>query len=171
MKKATVIVIFLLSITFITLSGCSEQDSGEFGQHDLAVYLYGTRFYLNMDIQNVIPVLGDNFEYFESISCEHDGFDKSFLYDNIYFFTYPLPHGDMVFEIFADHPEALTSRGIGIGATVDEVLSAHGSNGVISAHEIVFSLPPSAEFPVGAALCFDLHDGRVVAFYATARAW
>jgi len=173
MKRRAVLVVFVLSIVSFTFAGCAgdAESTPMFGQNDLAVSLYGTVFYLNMDILNVIPVLGEDFEYYESISCEHDGFDKSFIYANIHFYTYPLPHGDMVFEIFTNHPGALTSRGIGIGATVDEVLTAHGSGGVVSAHEIVYSLPPSSDFPVGAALCFDLRDGVVVAFYATARAW
>ena len=167
------LVVIILSITLFALSGCGGDGEAApaFGQDDLSVSLYGTVFYLNMDIQDVIPVLGDDFRYYESISCEHDGMDKSFLYANIHFYTYPLPHGDMVFEIFTEHPGALTSRGIGIGSTVDEVLAAHGSDGVVSEFEIVYSLPPSADFPVGAALCFDLRDGVVVAFYATARAW
>ena len=172
MKKTLPHALLIFTIVLLIFSACGQtQEADGFGQDDLAVYLHGTRYYLNMDIQDVIAVLGSDYAFYKSISCEHDGYDKSFLYSNIEFYTYPMPHGDMVFEIFTTDPEASTSRGIRIGATVQDVLDAYGDDGVVSAHEIVYSLPASSEFPVGASLCFDLRDGIVVAFFISARAW
>jgi len=163
---------FVVLIPF-ALSGCEQdaQAASAFGPDDLTIYLDGTRYYLDMDILDVIAVLGDDYDFAQSISCEHDGYDKSFLYDGIEFYTYPLPHGDIVFEIFTTDPGASTTRGIRIGATAEEVLAAYGSDGVVNDFEIVYSLPACADFPVGASLCFDLRDGVVTAIFATARAW
>ena len=172
MKRILLYALLLLTFVPLVLSGCGQAEAADgFTQDDLAIYLSGTRFYLNMDIQNAIAVLGDDYAFYKSISCEHDGYDKSFLYPNIEFYTYPMAHGDIVFEIFTTDPEAATSRGIRIGAAAEDVLAAYGDGGVVTAHEIVYSLPASSEFPVGASLCFDLRDGIVVAFFVTARAW
>ena len=166
------LLIFMILIP-LALSGCEQntQATPEFGRDDLTIYLDGTRYDLNMDILDVIAALGDDYDFAQSISCEHDGYDKSFLYTSIEFYTYPLPHGDIVFEIFTTDPEASTTRGIRIGATAEEVLAAYGSDGVVNDFEIVYSLPACADFPVGASLCFDLRDGVVTAIFVTARAW
>ena len=172
MKKALLHALLLLAFVPLIFSACQQAEAADnFSQNDLAIYLDGTRFYLNMDIRNVITVLGDDYAFYKSISCEHDGYDKSFLYSGIEFYTYPMAHGDIVFEIFTTRPEASTSRGIRIGATAADVLAAYGDEGAVTAHEIVYSLSASSEFPVGASLCFDLRDGVVVAFFVTARAW
>jgi len=173
MKRVRLCLLLLSAlITLLAFSGCRQaQAATGFGQDDLAIYLDGTRYYLNMDIQDVIAILGYDYIFAQAISCEHDGFDKTFIYDSIEFYTYPLPHGDIVYEIFTTDPSASTTRGVRIGATRDEVLAAHGSEGTVTDHEIVFSLDPSSEFPVGASLCFDLENGVVTAIFVTARSW
>ena len=59
-------------------------------------------------------------------SCAFVGEDKQFIYDFATIYTYPMDGVDMINEIYIYGGEYTTSRGIGLGATIDEVKAEYG---------------------------------------------
>ncbi|MCL2068529.1 MAG: hypothetical protein FWH00_01385 [Oscillospiraceae bacterium] len=156
----------------ILLAGCQKPEAPmpEFGRDDLRLFIGGVWYSPDMDIETVIAHLGGDYIYAEARSCDYDGLDKSFIYPAAEFYTYPSTSGrDLVNEIYTQDISAQSSRGIGIGASQEEVFAAYSGIQDASPFELVYSVPPSDDLPFGASLCFDLAGGAVTAIYITAR--
>jgi len=166
MKKT---VLFIYLIVLLAAAGCGQGNPAApgFGREDLFLNVDGTRFFLHIDIETVFAALGDNYEYSEARSCDHDGMDKTFIYDTAHFYTFPLPKGDTVSEIFTSDLAVATSKGIRVGDGKEDVMAAYGDDCEDTGFQLIYNLPGGSD--EGGSLCFDLEDGVVVAIYITTR--
>ena len=161
------ILLFMIMIAALTiLAGCGEgiSSSPGFSADDLFLSIDGKQYGLDVNIETVIAGLGDDYEYSQAISCDYDGLDKTYIYDLAEFYTYPLPEGDVVSEIYTKDLSVSTSKGIVVGASKEEVLAGYGDRCEDTGYQLVYKLPDSRE-----SLCFDLENGVVTAFYITTR--
>lgn len=168
MKKIFLCIIMITVLA--TAAGCGQTTSPApgFGQEDVCLNIAGTTYSLNSNIETVTQSLGSDYAYSEAISCDYDGLDKTYQYDMALFYTYPLPEGDLVNEIYTESPEVSTSKGITIGATKEEVLSLYGEECEDTGYQLIYRLSDSGESADKGALCFDMEDGVVKAIYITA---
>ena len=68
-RSCLLLAILLLCVCFLLWSCSGQAKPTEFGPDDLALYLNDHRFYLYMDIQDVIAILGEDYEFAQAISC------------------------------------------------------------------------------------------------------
>ncbi|MCL2056891.1 MAG: hypothetical protein FWH02_06710 [Oscillospiraceae bacterium] len=152
----------LLLISALVFScACGASVSG-FSGDDLRLNIGGKFYTLEMDIEDIIAEFGTGFEYAEAQSCDYDGLDKTFIYDTAQFFTYPSGENDLVSEVYSDSPDARTSRGLGVGASRDDVLAAYGSDCRDTSYQIIYTAEEGA-------LYFDMDGDEVAALYITSR--
>jgi len=73
-------------------------------------------------------------------SCLFTGMDKEFDFGEVLIGTYPIGRagGDVLESIIVLEGELKTSRGIGIGASLEEVETAYGSDYVLDYNQITF---------------------------------
>ena len=127
----------LIACAFI--AGCSGKKTDNDAQaiapgsafkdsRDMAVVVNGVTYPVRVDSANVLSALGNDYDYFETVSCVYKGYDKSFEYDDIKVSTVPVDDVDII-EMFTitggDHS---TPRGIKVGASRRDVLTAYGEN-------------------------------------------
>jgi len=169
--KKTVLYLFLVAALLFT-SGCGQADSPApgFTREDLYLNIDGAQYRCNINIETVISGLGSDYEYSEAMSCDYDGLDKTYIYETAEFYTWPMPDGDLVNEVYTESPAVSTSKGISVGATREEVLAAYGEHFEDANSLLVYRLSDSREPADSAALCFDLEDGMVRAIFITMQA-
>ena len=129
---------------------------------DLYLNISGAAYTLRSNIDTVFAKLGSDYQYAEAIACDHDGMDKTFTYSSAEFYTWPLPEGDLLCEIYSTSPSAKTSRGVTVGAGKDAVLAAYGSTAEITDSQILYRVG-------GDTLYFDMQNGVVTGICVTAQ--
>lgn len=82
--------------------------------------------YMDEGMTDVLQKLGEPRKTFEAPSCAFDGMDKIFSYAGIEIRTYAEEDVDYVFMIDLKDDSVVTSEGIGLGNSLDEVLSVYG---------------------------------------------
>lgn len=165
MKK---ILLFIILIVVLTMTvGCQQKASPApgFGHEDLYLNIDGKPYSLNINIETVIAGLGSDYTYSEAISCDYDGLDKTFIYDVAEFYTFPLPEGDVVNEIYTDSTSVSTSKLIHSGAAKEDVIAVYGQDCEDTGYQLIYRLPDSDE-KVG-SLCFDIENDMVKSIYIT----
>ena len=158
--KRFFLLIALAAVLLTSACGREATVSPGFSDEDLYLNISGERYELKVNIDSVITALGSDYAYSEAISCDYDGLDKVFIYDIAQFYTFPLPEGDLVSEIYTDNSNVSASRGICIGALSDEVLAAYGA-GEDTGYQIIYRTTG------GNSLCFDIENSTVTAIYIT----
>ena len=99
-----------------------------------------------------------DYEYSEGKSCDYDGLDKTFFYEEVEFYTWPMSAGDLINEIYSTSPTVTTSKGIAVGAAKEDVLAAYGEGAEDTGYQLIYSAD-------GGSLSFDLEDDVVTAVY------
>lgn len=159
MKRIFFCTLCAIALIMVTACGRSGQAATGFSPEDLYLRINETRYHLNVNIEAVIADLGSDYEYAEGKSCDYDGLDKTFLYEVAEFYTWPMPEGDLVNEIYTQSPSVTTSKGIAAGAAKEDVLAAYGE-----AEDTGYQLIYRAE---EGSLCFDLENDVVTAVSVT----
>jgi len=94
---------------------------------DFTVFIGGKKIKPGDDIENAVEARGSDYEYSEAISCEHDGMDKTYSYNNVEFYTYPDGSADRIDEIMLITPDYQTYKGIGVNDSLEKVIDAYGA--------------------------------------------
>ncbi|WP_195282403.1 hypothetical protein [Harryflintia acetispora] len=152
------------AVAVFSLAGCSGQTIAGFSENDLLLKIDGSAYRCRDSIETVVADLGDGYEYAEGKSCNYDGLDKTYTYENATFYTNPLPEGDLINEIYTESAAATTSRGIAVGAGKADVLAAYGEPAGQDAAILIYRLSEEIGQP---SLCFELEGDRVSAIFLT----
>lgn len=163
--KRRACILFLIAVMALITACRQGSGAAGFSEADLHLTLDGTQYRLNTHIEEAIAVLGDSYEYSEGKSCDYDGLDKTFLYEEIEFYTWPMNEGDIINEIYTQSSEVTTSKGLCVGAAKSEVLAAYGSECEDTGYQLIYRLPDGA----AGSLCFDMEGDTVTAVYITAQ--
>lgn len=164
MKRFNSILALFLSAV---LAGCGQQPAAGFSESDLLLNIGGNAYYCRDNIQNIVTDLGEDYGYAEGKSCNYDGLDKTFTYENATFYTNPLPEGDMISEIYTESGTVATSKGISVGAGKADVLAAYGEPEMQDDYLLVYRVSSQIGQP---SLCFALEENTVVSIYLTLEA-
>lgn len=152
-----------LAMVLMLLSGCAGTQE-QFSAADLSLTVEGHTFDCETNIETVTDALGDGYAYAEGRSCAYDGLDKTYAYPTVDFYTNPLPEGDIVTEIYTVDPSVTTTKGIGVGASRDEVIAAYGEPDEDDGYTLYYQVSDEAGEPT---LCFDLEGDTVYAITLT----
>lgn len=162
MKRSIFLAMAIIVLAATVACGEADRPAAGFGPEDLYLDVGEAQYRLGTNIETVLAHLGEGYEYSEGISCDYDGLDKAFLYEDVEFYTWPMPEGDLVNEIYSQSPRVATSRGLAVGAAKKDVLAAYGEGAEDTGYQLLYS----AE---GGALCFDLENDVVTAVSITSR--
>jgi len=162
MKKTAIFLTVICVVLF--LGGCSGQEQGGFSEKDLVLTVSGVEYHTRDNIETVIENLGEDYQYAEGKSCNYDGLDKTYTYEEATFYTNPLSDGDLLSEIYSESPETTTTKGISPGASKSEVLAAYGEPVESDDYLLIYR---AGEKPNAPALCFELENGEVSAIFLT----
>ena len=143
MKTKLSIIVLLAGVIFC--AGCSGQDksnpttetvviseseakiiTGAIVEADFIFTDKGLSFPLMSKLDDLIVHFGDDYQVNAAVSCAFVGEDKEILYDGLSIYTNPIDGVDTIGEILVSGTSYLTPRGIGVGATRDEVEAAYG---------------------------------------------
>jgi len=141
--------------------------AGQFTEDDLIFVFGGKQFRLNSDAALLIAALGSEYGVTTADSCVYDGEDKQFDFENLSIYTYPIEGKDMIDEVYVFGGDYTTSKGIGLGSTLDEVKAQYGDGEQVGS-EYVYALSGDAKDVKSPKLTFELEDDVVVgiSFYA-----
>lgn len=137
----------LLALGLIgSLTACSSGNTGGQGQQnppsssssqgslaeDTGNYTFsvnGVSVSIGQDMEEVRSGLGKEQSYFEAASCAFEGLDKTYTYSGFTITTRPEGEKDFVNSILLTDDSVTTERGIYIGSTREDVISAYGEGG------------------------------------------
>lgn len=165
MKKMMVHILSMV-VLLSCLAGCNTNDSSALSANDFQLNINGKSYETGADIQTVIGELGSEYEYSDGLSCAYDGLDKTYVYDMATFYTNPLSQGDIVVEIYTDNPSVSTSKGVIVGMTKEEVISAYGEGTEDTGNLLLYRIPQNNGTSSG-SLCFEIDSGEVDAIFIT----
>ncbi len=175
MKK--IIIFLLISILVISTAACTQAEeqqtaptaaaqqyqapTGPFSEADMIFVYNGVTYPISTDVAPLLQLFGEGYEEIDAPSCAFVGEDKQFIYDFATIYTYPMDGVDMINEIYIYGGEYTTSRGIGLGATIDEVKAEYGEAGFEQGGSYVYVVSGSIEDTSSPKLYFELTNGVV----------
>lgn len=120
-------------------------------------------FYEEYPGSGLHEALGEPLDTLVSPSCAFKGDDKEFDYDGIAVYTNPYGGGavDVLMELVIDGGDWTTSRGIGIGATADDIVAAYGDGYFEEGSMIVYSISGDPDDMQSPCIMFTMEDGAV----------
>lgn len=175
MKKWMAILILLPLV--LSLSGCSEKEAvstigdaapGNFSVSDIELKISGKTFRPDGDVNELLKMLGEDYEYSEAISCAYDGMDKKYTYENLDITTYPDGEIDRVSEIAVYSGEVETAKGLKIGDPVSRMEELYGTGYEEAGITINYQIPPKMKDAEGAMLYFTVENGVITSIAVTA---
>ena len=131
-------------------------------EDDMGLYVGGEWFPILNDFTALKDALGEPDEMIAAPSCVFKGDDKEFRYDGLSIYTNPLGDMDVWFEAYITGGDTVTARGIGIGASQEDVIAAYG-DGFYSEGEGMMTYNTSGDANDYASPCviFTLENGAV----------
>ena len=176
MKK--ILIYLIISIFIISAVACAQTaqqetaeetavtqeyqaPTGPFSEEDMVFVYNGVGYPISSDASALLEAFGQGYEEITAPSCAFVGEDKQFIYDFVTIYTYPMDDVDLINEIYIYGGDYTTSRGIGLGATIDEVKAEYGDGGIEQGNSYVYVVSGSIEDTSSPKLYFELTNGVV----------
>lgn len=142
MKTSRKIALAILCISFILTSCGNTEDSHKKTKEenttnseqlkktedDYYISYNGKNIYILEEIENVVEILGQDYEYFETASCAFDGMDKFYYYNNITVMTNDIDGKELVTDMYFTNDAMGTPEGVRIGNDYAKVIDVYGSD-------------------------------------------
>lgn len=179
MKKT--IIILIIGILALSMVACGTTEvvsdeanvqeqppvqvpTGPFNEADMIFVHESVSYPISTDASKLLAVFGTEYEEIAAPSCAFEGEDKQFVYSFATVYTYPMGDVDMINEIYISSGDYKTSRGIGIGSTLEEIIAVYGDGGFEQGNSYVYVVSGSIEDTTSQRLYFDLTDAAVSSF-------
>ena len=153
----------LLALALLLLAGCGGKEAAV----SPALTVDGTTFTHESAVDEILTALGEDFTYYEDISCVYDGMDKTYDYGDVTVYTYPDGDTDQLMELYCTGGD-VSAQGITIGSTKDEVVKTFGTGYTEEGSVLSYSLKATEAQNAPASLYFELEDETVTAIAITA---
>ncbi|MDY5577511.1 MAG: hypothetical protein SPF70_08635 [Lachnospiraceae bacterium] len=139
-KKTYIVLVFVM---LSLLAGCQEQGNDKTeGENKKEEYYYeyqGEKIIPGQKVEQVLEILGDDYEYFEAKSCAVDGMDMFYYYQNITLVVNEIEGEKVVVGLYFKNDTVATEKGIRINSTYEEVAQAYGSDYERNGTELEYS--------------------------------
>ena len=150
MKKITAAIITITLIAGLVLAGCgsnaNEEKTTTAAKEEVTTTapsssdytgagsytINGVKIVPGEDFADALSSLGDPDEFSEAASCNYDGMDKTYTYDGFEITTYPDGDIDRIASLLITDESLESSKGIKIGASLDNITAAYGDGYVKS---------------------------------------
>lgn len=164
-KRAILLIICFLMALFSACGGPDENKDG-IREEDLLFAINEKAFSLGGDVKPLLDELGEDYELSEAPSCLYEGMDKSFEYDGISIYTYPLDGKDIIDEIQLNGKQYKTGRDISVGDTLEDITAAYGEDYVEEGDVITYRL--NTDDIKSPCIYFIMRDGVVesISYYS-----
>ncbi len=129
---------------------------------ELMVTVDGKNYGVRVDSKDIIEALGDDYEYSSAVSCVYEGEDKSFEYDGITIYTVPVDGKDVIEGIEITSDKYSTSKGIKVGASMEEVVSTYGENYFMQDNLMTYSTTNDPEDVQAERIQFYFNESGIV---------
>ncbi len=159
-------VLFFALVLVLMLGLCACGKDTGFSEADLSLTVDGVAVTAKSEVSDLLAGFGEDYEYYEAISCVYEGMDKTFTYENLSLYTYPDGSGDCLMEIYCVDGDVKTAKGITFGSTKAEIEAAYGK-GTEAGSTLTYELPTKSGENVPASLYFVLRDDAVTAIAMT----
>ena len=106
---------------------------------DMAIVFDGKTYPIHCSAHDLIAVLGDDYDYNETISCTREGYEKTYEYDGLRIDTLPDGDGDIVGLFVITGSRFSTPRNITVGSTREELVAAYGDNYYDDDYYLIFT--------------------------------
>lgn len=137
--------------------------------HDTTLVLGGTQVNGETKVEDVLSLLGEDYQYAEAISCVYDGMDKTYTYDEAVVYTYPSEDGEQLMELYCTGGDVETANGgVALGDSREDVISAFGEDYIEAGSVLRYENPAQSEDYEPEAVYFELEDGKVTAMATVA---
>ena len=137
-----------------------EVPTGPFNEADMVFVYNGIGYPISSDVTPLLSLFGEEYDYIPAPSCAFVGEDKQFIYDFATIYTYPMDGVDMINEIYIYGGSYTTSRGIGLGASLEEIKAAYGEAGVEQGSSYYYAVGAADDLS-SPRLTFELTNGVV----------
>lgn len=132
-------------------------------ERDMGLTIDGTWFPILNYFDDLKAALGDPNDVMAAPSCAFKGDDKEFVYDGMSVYTNPLGDKDVWMEAYITSGSWTTTRGIGIGASREEVLAAYGDGFFSNGDDLMtYSVSGNPEDYASPSITFTLENDRVI---------
>ena len=125
---------------------------GSFSASDLVFVHNGVNISLNANMADITAAIGEPVSFSEAPSCNYEGNDKVFVYSGFTIYTYPSGDVDKILEI--ELTGAATPKGITTGMTLEQAVSAYGTNYTADGQNYKYSVSNSC-------LYFNIKNGKI----------
>lgn len=153
----------LAALILSLLAGCGKKDETV----EPALTVNGTELTGETPVEDVLALLGEDYEYYEAISCVYEGMDKTYTYPDCILYTYPDGETDHLMELYCTGGD-VSAKGVTFGATKDDIVKAFGENYTEEGAMVIYEVEPSSANNTPASVYFELTDGAVTAIAMTA---
>lgn len=162
MRRNLLCAALLAALLLALLSGCAKGSAVE-----PVLTVGGTEITGNTSVEDVLETLGEDYEYYEAISCVYEGMDKTYTYPDYILYTYPDGATDHLMELYCTGGD-VSAKGVTFGASKDEIVEAFGEDYAEEGSMIIYAVEPSDANNEPASVYFELTDGAVSAIALTA---
>ena len=161
--KKLYLTILCAALLLAALSGCGGKEKTS----EPALTVNGTEISGDTAVGDVLSLLGEDYEYYEAISCVYEGMDKTYTYGDCILYTYPDEDTDRLMELYCTGGD-VSARGVTFGASREEVIEAFGEDYTETGAMLVYAQEPADANNEPASVYFELTDGAVSAIAMTA---
>lgn len=88
----------------------------------------GQEIKINAPVAPITEVIGEPIHFFEAQSCAFEGMDRVYTYSGFDLQTYTIDNKEFVFSVSFLDDTVATREGISIGASLEDVTKAYGSD-------------------------------------------
>lgn len=129
---------------------------------DLGLAIDGTFYPILYYFDGLHEALGEELDMMAAPSCAFKGDDKEFVYDGMSIYTNPLGDDDVWMEAYITGGDWTTTRGIGIGASMEDVVAAYGDGYYADGDDMItYSLSGDPDDYASPCIIFTLEGGAV----------
>lgn len=109
----------------------AQTQTGNSTANEDAGYVFeykGVKIAVEAPSDAILKALGEPMNYFEAPSCAFEGMDKIYTYSGFEFQTYTEGDKDYIASVRFLDDSITTPEGIGLNASLDDVIAAYGDN-------------------------------------------
>jgi hypothetical protein len=115
----------------------SPAPAGSFSSADLAFLIAGKSVRLDENVSAALKLLGSGYSYQAAPSCAYTGEDKLYSYEGIDIATLPIG-GDLICAIDVMSGDYKTSKSIGVGSPLSQIVAAYGADYTLDAGALTY---------------------------------
>lgn len=131
-------------------------------ESDLGIIVGDTYFPILNYFDGLKAALGEPLDMMAAPSCAFKGDDKEFVYDGMSIYTNPLGDNDVWMEAYITGGLWTTTRGIGIGDSISDVVALYGDGFYADSEDfITYSLSGDPDDYASPCIMFTFENGVV----------